>query len=141
MPRVVCSIACLPHERHVSGKRVAGTPIVDTNRVSPGHLDFRVVAQVDVHDVGSRCRSESLGDGRGVRRFHPLQRGESKAVTFSFLIWAYSVFCNDLMKKDRALLRGQIFFNPVDQLGNIDWLGERWTPLDVEASLCLRFRD
>ena len=69
-----------------------------------------------------------------------VQRGESKAVTFSFLIWAYSVFCNDLMK-DRALLRGQIFFNLVDQLGNIDWLGERWTPLDVEASLCLRFRD
>jgi len=51
------------------------------------------------------------------------------------------VFCNDLMKKDRALLHGQTFFNLVDQLGNIDWLGERWTPLDVEASLCLRFRD
>ena len=65
MPRVICSIACLPHERHVSGKRVAGTPIVDTNRVFAGHLDFRVVAQADVHDVGSRCRSESLGDGRG----------------------------------------------------------------------------
>jgi hypothetical protein len=27
--------------------------------------------------------------------------------------------------KDRALLRGQVFFNPVDQLGNIDRLGER----------------
>jgi hypothetical protein len=52
-----------------------------------------------------------------------------------------SVFCNDLMKKDRALLQGEIFFNLVDQLGNIDWLRERWTSLDVEASLCLRFRD
>jgi len=52
-----------------------------------------------------------------------------------------SVFCNDLMKKDRALLRGQIFFNLADQLGNIDRFGERWMPLDVEASLCLRFRD
>jgi len=44
-------------------------------------------------------------------------------------------------KGSRALLHGQIFFNLVDQLGNIDWLGEGWTPLDVEAGPCLRFRD
>jgi hypothetical protein len=79
---------------------------------------------------------------RGLSRtHHPIQRGESKAVTFSFLIWAYSVFCNDLMKNDRALLRGQIFFNLADQLGNIDRFGERWMPLDAEPSLSLRFRD
>ena len=51
------------------------------------------------------------------------------------------VFRNDLMKKDRALLQGQIFFNLVDQLGNIDRLGERSMPLDAEAGLCLRLRD
>src|SRR6266480_534346 len=39
------------------------------------------------------------------------------------------------------LLRGQIFFDPGDQLGNIDWLGERGMPLDAKASVCLRFRD
>ena len=43
--------------------------------------------------------------------------------------------------RDRALLRGQIFLNSGDQLGNIDWLGERWMPLDAKTSVCLRFRD
>jgi hypothetical protein len=37
--------------------------------------------------------------------------------------------------------RAQIFFNPVDQLGNIDRLGEKWMPLDTEASFRLGFRD
>jgi hypothetical protein len=39
-------------------------------------------------------------------------------------------------------LRGwQIFFNPVDQLGNIHRLSQNWVPLNVEARLCLSFRD
>ncbi len=38
-------------------------------------------------------------------------------------------------------MRGQIFFNLVNQLGNTDRLGKNWMPLDAEASLCLSFRD
>ena len=38
-------------------------------------------------------------------------------------------------------MRGQIFFDPIDQLGNIDRLGEKWMPLDAEAGLCLSFGD
>jgi hypothetical protein len=38
-------------------------------------------------------------------------------------------------------MRGEIFFDPIDQLGNIDRLGEKWVPLDAEASLCLSFCD
>lgn len=37
--------------------------------------------------------------------------------------------------------RGQIFFNPIDQLGNIDRLGDKWMPSDAEASFRLGFRD
>ena len=35
---LVCSNACLPDERHITGPR-SGTAIVDTNRVCAGHLD------------------------------------------------------------------------------------------------------
>ena len=53
-PRVlVCSIACLPDERHITGPR-SGIAIVDTDRVYAGGLDVHRVASVDVHDVGSR---------------------------------------------------------------------------------------
>ena len=37
-------------------------------------------------------------------------------------------------------MRGQIFFNRVDQLGNTDRLGEKWMPLDAEASFRSGFR-
>ena len=41
----------------------------------------------------------------------------------------------------KRCVRGQIFFNPLDQLGNIDRLRKKWMPLNAEASLCLSFRD
>ena len=41
----------------------------------------------------------------------------------------------------KGWMRGQIFFNPVDQLGNTDRLGEKWMPLNAKAGLCLGFRD
>ena len=62
---VVCSIACLPDERHITGQRCSGTAIVDTDRVCAGHLDVHRVVIVDVHDVGSRCATISTGDGLG----------------------------------------------------------------------------
>src|SRR5438093_13576101 len=44
-------------------------------------------------------------------------------------------------EKKRSGRSEQTFFNPVDQLRNIDRLGQRLMPLDPEASLYLRFRD
>ena len=44
---------------------------------------------------------------------------------------------NDL----KRCMRGQIFFDPIDQLRNIDRLGEKRVPLDAEAGLCLSFGD
>ena len=41
----------------------------------------------------------------------------------------------------KRCVRGQIFFNPLDQLGNIDRLRKKWMPLNAEASLCFSFRD
>lgn len=42
----------------------------------------------------------------------------------------------------QTLPRGwQIFFNPVDQLGNIHRLSQNWMPLNVEARLWLSSRD
>ena len=38
-------------------------------------------------------------------------------------------------------MRGQIFFNRRDQLGNADRLGEKRMSLDTQASLCLSFRN
>ena len=35
----------------------------------------------------------------------------------------------------------QALFNLINQLRDIDWLGERSMPFDAETSLCLRFRD
>ena len=68
-PRVlVCSIACLPDERHITGHRKKSA-ILDTDRVCAGHLDVHPVEDVDEHDVASRYVTESLGDGRGGRRF------------------------------------------------------------------------
>ncbi|SRR6266705_260820 len=60
---LVCSIACLPDERHITGPR-SGTAIVDKDRVCAGHLDVHFVLVVDVHDV-ARSGTESTGDGRG----------------------------------------------------------------------------
>jgi hypothetical protein len=43
-------------------------------------------------------------------------------------------------RSNRVLQRAeQSFFNPVDQLGNIDRLSERSVPFDAEAGLRLRF--
>src|SRR5437667_4522673 len=41
----------------------------------------------------------------------------------------------------KRCVRGQIFFNPLDQLGNIDRLRKKWMPLDAKASLCFSFGD
>jgi hypothetical protein len=41
----------------------------------------------------------------------------------------------------KGRMRGQIFFNRIDQLGNTDRLREKWMPLDAEAGLRLSFRD
>jgi hypothetical protein len=67
---LVCSMACLPDERDITGPRSGtATAIVDKDRVCAGHLDVHVVDGVDEHDVGSRYRSASTGDGRGGIRF------------------------------------------------------------------------
>ncbi len=42
-------------------------------------------------------------------------------------------------QRQRLQRAEQSFFNPVDQLGNIDRLGERSVPFDAEAGLRLRF--
>jgi hypothetical protein len=43
-PRIlVCSIACLPDERHITDPR-SSTAIVDKDRVCAGHLDVHLVA-------------------------------------------------------------------------------------------------
>ncbi|SRR6266478_9541109 len=79
-PRVlVCSIACLPDERHITGPRF-GSAIVDTDRVCASHLDVNEVVEVDEHDVVPCCVTKSLGDGRAVRRFQadPLDEGAGK---------------------------------------------------------------
>src|SRR4030095_1718346 len=34
-------------------------------------------------------------------------------------------------------VHGQMFFNGFDQLLNVDWLGKKWMPVDVEASMRL----
>ena len=54
----LCSIACLPDERYITGRR-SGTAIVDTDRVCAAYLDVYVVAKVNKHDVGSRRLIES----------------------------------------------------------------------------------
>ena len=41
----------------------------------------------------------------------------------------------------KGWMRGQIFFNSLDQLGNTNRLREKWMPLNAKAGLCLRFRD
>src|SRR6266446_10609959 len=68
--------ACLPDERHITGPR-CGTAIMDKDRVYAGHPDVHLVEEVDGHDVGSCCATESLGDGRPGIRFqaHPLHAG------------------------------------------------------------------
>src|SRR6266571_3940355 len=63
-PRVlVCSSACLPDERHITGPR-SGTAIVDKDRVCAGLLDVHFVLVVDEHHV-ARSGSESTGIGHG----------------------------------------------------------------------------
>src|SRR5437899_1971229 len=61
---LVCSIACLPDERHITGLRLT-SDIIDTDGVCAGHLDLHRVGGVDVYDVGSHCGTLSRGDGRG----------------------------------------------------------------------------
>ena len=41
----------------------------------------------------------------------------------------------------KGWMRGQIFFNSLDQLWNTDRLRKKWMPLNAEASLCFSFRD
>ena len=68
-PRVlVCSVACLPDERHITGPRHA-TKIADKDRVCAGTPDVHVVVATDEHDVDSRSATGSLGDGRAGPRF------------------------------------------------------------------------
>jgi hypothetical protein len=64
----VRSSVCLPDERQINlpGSRTA---IMDKDRVRAGHLDVHLVESLDVHDVGSRYVSESLGDARAGSRF------------------------------------------------------------------------
>ena len=64
--RVLVRFVCLPDERHITGPR-SGSAIVDKDRVCAGYPDVHQVAAVDVHDVGSRSGTGSLGDGRGGR--------------------------------------------------------------------------
>src|SRR5439155_24237684 len=40
----------------------------------------------------------------------------------------------------KRCVRGQLFFNRIDQLGDADRLGKKCVPLDLEAGLCLGFR-
>ena len=63
----MCSIACLPDERHVTGPRCS-IAIVDKDRVCGGHLDVDRVVKVDVHDMVSRYGSVSTCGGRWTRR-------------------------------------------------------------------------
>src|SRR5262249_29527050 len=58
--RAVCS-ACLPDECHITGPRCS-CAVVYKDRVYAGHLDVHLVVDLDVHDVGSWCGSESRGD-------------------------------------------------------------------------------
>ena len=63
-PRVlICSIACLPDERHITRDR-SDSAIMDTDRARAGHLDVDGAGEGDGYDVGSRCATVSLGDGR-----------------------------------------------------------------------------
>ena len=73
---LVCSIACLPDERHITGPRY-GIAIVDTDRGSAGHLDAHLVQGVHEHDVGPSCATDSLRDGGTGRRFQadPIDEG------------------------------------------------------------------
>ena len=41
----------------------------------------------------------------------------------------------------KGWMRGQIFFNSLDQLWNTDRLRKKWMPLNAEASPCLSFRN
>ncbi len=71
--------ACLPDERHITGPRCSFA-IVDKDRVCSGHLDVYQVVEIDEHDVGCCCETESLGDGRIGRRFQadPSHAGAGK---------------------------------------------------------------
>src|SRR5205085_2544926 len=72
-------IAYLPNERHItSQRRSANGIVVDKDRVCAGHPDVHPVGVIDVHDVGSRYATTSLGDGLlAVVRFQadPLDEG------------------------------------------------------------------
>src|SRR6266566_6188177 len=66
-PRVhVCSIACLPDERHITGHGYA-LAIVDTGRVCAGYLNVHLLVALDVHDVGPCCATVPHGGCAGPR--------------------------------------------------------------------------
>jgi hypothetical protein len=57
---LVCSIARLPDERHISSVNNKRGDIVDTDRVCAGHLDVHHVGTIVVHDVQSRAYQTSV---------------------------------------------------------------------------------
>jgi hypothetical protein len=54
----------LPDERHITRHR-SDSAIMDTDRGCARHLDVDGAGEGDGHDVGSRCATVSLSDGRG----------------------------------------------------------------------------
>ena len=85
----------------------------------------RIVRPAIVDGAQRRCPQQVGG------RRRPLQFRKTAATGFHY--------CRS--QRQRLQRAGQAFFNLVDQLGNIDRLGERTVSLNAETRLCLRHCD